>query len=141
MIADEMAAAHADLQTFMVPPQRVAWVMREFENAGIQPQTRPGEDGYIIFTVDERGAAIIERIMAYQSKRRFGSHPVHKAVNTVMALVMTALVAGIVFMSFATGAFLYLVPSIALLIFVWWARSVLNSDKSAARLFKIVGRK
>ena len=123
-------------QRFLVPPQRVKWIMRELAQAGIQPKMERGQDGFVFFTVDDRGAAVIEKVIDYKSKRKFGTHPAHRFVNTLAALVATVAAAGGIYQAVLAGSYLLAAATVGLIVFIWWARSILNSDRSAARLFQ-----
>lgn len=129
--------AQGETQQFMVPQQRVKWVMHELAQAGVDPQMERGRDGFVTFTVGAKGASVIQGVMDHQrKKRKFGTHPAHKAANTVAASIATVAAVGGIYQAIIAGSFAMAGATAAMVMFIWWARSILNSDESAARLFQ-----
>ena len=132
MIDGEMRDAYTDSVT--IPAQRVGWAHRELQKAGMLQQSQSNGDGSHTFQVDAQNGAILQSVIDHKtSKKPFGAHPAHKGVNTVAALIAMLAGAGVLVLSLLSGSFVFVVPTLALLAFIWGARRILNSER---RLFR-----
>lgn len=70
--------------------------------------------------------------MKGERKYAFGQHPVHKTLNTLVAIIATILAITYVM---SGGNLLSDIMVIVLIIFIWFANSILGSDKNTAFIF------